>query len=62
MDGWHSEGAETPIILTDARRVVPDGRCPSCRAPEEDRVPSAGFGHPHPVCKRCGYRFTGADR
>ena len=54
--------SETPILLTDPApvRTPDDGRCPQCRAPEEDRVPSSGFGHPHPVCKRCGYRFLGA--
>jgi rubredoxin len=53
---------ETPIILTDPRevRTPDDGTCPGCGAPEADRVPSAGFGRPHPVCKRCGHRFTGA--
>lgn len=51
---------EPQIVLTDPKPVSSaDGRCPVCRAPEEDRVPSAGFGRPHLVCKRCGHQFTG---
>lgn len=48
--------------------VAPDGRplrraaaaskaCPRCRADEGKRVPSGGFGDPHPVCGVCGYEW-----
>ena len=35
------------------------GRCPRCGAPPADRVASSGFGVPFPICRRCGYEFTG---
>lgn len=51
------------VILTDPRPVVdPDGKCPRCRAGAEERVLSAGFGHPHEVCRKCGYEFPEASR
>lgn len=34
-------------------------RCPRCRAGKDKRVPSAGFGEPHPVCGTCGHDFHG---
>lgn len=39
-----------------ARRKV-ETTCPRCRAGEERRVPSGGFGLPHEVCGVCGYEF-----
>lgn len=33
-------------------------RCPRCAADPSRRVASAGFGHPHPVCGRCGYEWV----
>lgn len=51
------------IVLTDPRPVVdPDGKCPRCRAGADDRVPSAGFGDPHEVCRKCGFEFQEAPR
>jgi hypothetical protein len=31
-------------------RPAADARCPRCGAGPEQRVPSGGFGVPHPVC------------
>lgn len=39
------------------RRRPKSDACPRCRAGAEKRVPSAGFGKPHPVCGACGYDF-----
>lgn len=54
-----SDGA--PIILDDqgqpARRPA-SKLCPQCGAGPDARVPSAGFGEPHPVCGRCGHEWT----
>lgn len=51
------------IVLTDAKPLVdPDGNCPRCRAGVSERVPSAGFGNPHEVCRKCGYEFPEAPR
>lgn len=45
------------IVITDAKPVDQDGRCPRCRADESKRVLSGGFGHPHEVCSACAYEF-----
>lgn len=46
--------------------VAPDGsparshvstKCPRCRATDDKRVLSGGFGEPHDVCGVCGYDF-----
>lgn len=29
-----------------------------CGAGKDKRVPSSGFGSPHPVCGSCGHEFT----
>jgi uncharacterized protein (DUF983 family) len=52
--------SETPVIV-DAHgkpaRAAVSRACPQCGAGPDARVPSAGFGHPHPVCGRCGYEW-----
>lgn len=38
-----------------------DDRCPRCRSGKDQRVASAGFGEPHPVCGKCGYEWIGVS-
>ena len=53
--------------MTEQKLVDAGGRplrqrsesCPDCGAGKDKRVPSAGFGDPHPVCGRCGHEFQG---
>lgn len=51
---------EAPVIV-DAQgkpaRAAASRVCPQCKAGPDARVPSAGFGRPHPVCGRCGYEW-----
>jgi len=48
------------LIDAQGRSLRPSrGHCPRCGAPPSDRVASSGFGRPHPICRRCGYEFTG---
>jgi len=48
--------APTGIIVTDARPIPRDGRCPVCQAPESARVTVAPFGRPPSrVCGQCGH-------
>lgn len=55
---------ETPDLV-DAqgqslrRQRHEDKTCPICRADEDRRVKSSGFGTPHPVCGQCGHDFIG---
>jgi uncharacterized protein (DUF983 family) len=56
------ESNDTPEILDGSGRPArreADAECPKCGAGAERRVPSAGFGEPHPVCGRCGFEFHG---
>jgi uncharacterized protein (DUF983 family) len=36
--------------------------CPRCGAGKDKRVPSAGFGEPHDVCRACGYEWETLTR
>lgn len=47
------------IVLTDPKPLPKDEKCPGCRAGKERRVPSCGFGVPHPICGQCGHEFVG---
>jgi hypothetical protein len=40
-----------------AKRKAEDRRCPHCRAGEDRRGPSGGFGTPWTICRNCGYEF-----
>lgn len=58
----HGPGHEPVIVAPDgrpARTVAGAGPCPRCGAGPERRVPSGGFGDPHPVCAKCGHDFHG---
>ena len=60
---------DEPIIVgPDSKplRKARDDRCPGilpsgfrCAAGADKRVASGGFGHPHPVCRVCGYEWHG---
>lgn len=53
--------------MDESTILAPDGTlakkaskaCPRCGSGPERRVPSAGFGVPHPVCTKCGHEFLG---
>lgn len=45
------------IVLTDAKPLPKDSRCPQCRAGADKRMSSSGFGVPHEVCSVCGFEF-----
>ncbi len=49
-------------VLVDATgkpaRAAVTTACPQCSAGPDKRVPSGGFGRPHPVCGDCGYEWT----
>lgn len=45
------------IVLTDPKPLPKDGSCPRCRADQDKRVLSGGFGEPHDICGQCGYEF-----
>ena len=50
------------VLLDSAGRPARAPRsalCPSCGAWPDQRVASAGFGDPHPVCRKCGHEFHG---
>ena len=47
------------IVAPDGRpaRLPADAKCPRCGADADQRVPSAGFGEPHEICKACAFEF-----
>ena len=50
------------VLLDSAGRPARSPRtalCPRCGAGPDQRVASAGFGDPWPVCKRCGHEWLG---
>jgi len=48
------------LVDADGRPMpAPSDACPRCGAGRDVRVPSAGFGAPHPVCSQCGYEWIG---
>jgi uncharacterized protein (DUF983 family) len=56
------EQPERPLIVDPngkPARAAADVSCPRCGAGTDQRVPSAGFGEPHPVCRRCGHEWEG---
>lgn len=50
--------AAREIVLTDAKPLKRDERCPGCGAGKDKRVASGGFGAAHPVCQLCGHEWT----
>jgi hypothetical protein len=54
----------TPLLGPDGRpaqrqREDGDDRCPRCRAGQDRRVNTAGFGPPQIHCDNCGHYFEG---
>ena len=53
--------SRTTVVILDANgkpaRQAASKVCPQCGAGPDLRVPSAGFGVPHPVCGRCGHEW-----
>jgi hypothetical protein len=52
--------SERQLGILDAQgqpiRTATTEACPRCGAAPDTRVPSAGFGTPHPVCP-CGFEW-----
>jgi DNA polymerase III alpha subunit (gram-positive type) len=53
---------QTAVMLTDAKPLPRDHRCPMCHADESRRVVVAGFGVPQEACGQCGHKFEGSTR
>ncbi len=47
------------LVTPAGKPVQRSTACPQCRAPQEKRVQSGGFGSPHDVCGVCGWDFEG---
>jgi uncharacterized protein (DUF983 family) len=50
-------------VILDARgepaRTPANEACPDCGKGPDKRIPSGGFGVPHPVCSNCGHEWIG---